>query len=92
MKDLETQIEYLKGEIKIYQQRLGLLPQERQGQTGQAEHQPLRKARVPFAIAQHQAQVQRSEEYWRAKAAAVDETGTTGSTSETTPTVSEKES
>lgn len=85
---LESEVEYLRGQVKIYQQRLGLLPQERQSQTEPTEHKPLRTAREPFAQMAHRVQLQRTEEYWKQRAAAANE-GTTGATSEVTPTVSE---
>ena len=88
--DLESQITYLKGQIEIYQGRLGLLPQTRQGESPAVEQRPLRQPRVPFAQAAAKIQADRTEEYWRQRAEAV-EIGATGSTSQTTATVSEKE-
>lgn len=89
--DLEYQIQYLKGQVEIYQARLGLLPQAVQSEKRETEQRPLRAPRVPFAVAAARIQADRTEAYWRERAAAVD-AGTTGSTSESTPTVSEKES
>lgn len=86
--DLESQIEYLRGEVKIYQGRLGLLPQERQSET-KTDHKPLRRAREPFPVIQARLQANLNEEYWREKAAAA--SAELGTTSEDTPTVTEKE-
>jgi hypothetical protein len=88
--DLQYQIDYLKGQVEIYQARLGLLPQAVQSEKRETEQRPLRAPRVPFAVAAARIQADRTEAYWRERAAAVD-AGTTGSTSESTPTVSEKE-
>lgn len=87
---LGDEIVYLKGQVEIYQRRLGLLPQERQEQPRQAQ-KPLRSARVPFAIAEAKAQTALTEQYWRDRAAnaSVGE-GVTGKTTDT-PTVSDKE-
>lgn len=93
LENLKEEVSYLREEIKIYQRRLGLLPQERQGETDKKESKPLRSARLPFAIAQAKIQTERTEAYWRAKADAVElGAGTTGKTSETTPTLSDKDS
>lgn len=89
--DLETQIGYLKGQIEIYQARLGLLPRSPQGEPRQTEQRPLRQPRVPFSVAAAKIQADRTEEYWKRRAATVND-GTTGSTSEATEPVSEKES
>lgn len=86
--DLENEIKYLREQVQIYQQRMGLLPQVRQVHSEQREIRPLRKAREPFAVAEARIQAQRSEEYWRARANAA-ESGTTGKT--LAPAVSDKE-
>jgi chromosome segregation ATPase len=90
LESLKEEISYLRNEIKIYQARMGLLPQERQGQTD-GRPTPLKSGRVPFAQAAAKISAQRTEEYWRQKAAAVDvEAGTTSTTTDT-PAVSDKE-
>jgi hypothetical protein len=88
---LSFELQYQKGQVEIYQARLGLLPQKQQAEIPKTEQRPLRQPRVPFSVAAAKIQADRTEEYWRQRAATVD-SGTTGSTSETTPTVSEKES
>lgn len=83
--DLVGQIEYLKGEIKLYQERLGLLPQQRQSQTV-SDLKPLRQARKPFNIVAHEIEKKRNEEYWKAQAdRAHEKLGTSGLTTESTP-------
>lgn len=70
--DLISQVEYLKEQVKIYQTRLGLLPQERQGALDKGKLEPLKKGREPFAVAAARVQAQRTQEYWERKAKAVD--------------------
>lgn len=76
--DLTGEIEYLRGQVTIYQQRLGLLPAQKEVREGPAL-KPMRIAREPFASVQAKVQSQRTEEYWKARAAAVD-AGTTAVT------------
>jgi chromosome segregation ATPase len=73
--DLEGQISYLQKQVEIYQQRLGLISPrvETQGSL-----MPARKAREPFAQAQARVQVERTEKYWRERAAATDIEGISG--------------
>lgn len=85
---LVEEVGYLRDQIKIYQTRLGLLPQERQSEPGTVRV-PLKRGREPFSVAQDRIQKERTEAYWRAKADAVDPTGTTGTTSTDSPTVSD---
>lgn len=92
LETLKGEVQYLRDQIEIYQRRLGLLPQERQSQTEATQHKPLRTAREPFAVAAARIQSQRTEEYWRQKANAANIEGVTGTTTENSPTVSEKES
>lgn len=93
LETVKSEVSYLRQQVEIYQRRLGLLPQERQGQTEATLQKPLRAARVPFAVAAANVQKQRTEDYWRAKANAVElADGVTGTTSSDTPTVSDKES
>lgn len=88
VKDLETQIEYLKEQVKIYQVRLGLLPQERQGQSDGKKLEPLKKGREPFSVVQARIETQQREAYWRKRADEA-ENSLTGKTTDT-PTVSEE--
>jgi len=94
IKYLREQVAYYQGQLEISQKammtRLGLLPQEQQGQIDKEVQKPLRSARIPFAVAQARIQTQRKEEYWKARANEVDLTGTVGTTSGT-ETVSDKE-
>lgn len=88
--DLQERIHYLEEQVKIYQVRLGLLPQERQGTSEGKETKPLRKARVPFNVVAARVQTDRTEAYWKARAEAA--SAVMGTTTQTdTPAVSDKE-
>ena len=77
---LEAQVEYLKGQVELYQVRMGLVtPAPAQG-VPLTEHKPIRKSREPFESLSARigkAQADKTEEYWRARAAAVDVAGVT---------------
>ena len=80
LEGLREEVTYLKGQVVIYQARLGLLPQEpRAQQIG--EQKILRKARVPFAVAEARIQTQRTEEYWKNRAKLADVGGVEAVTS-----------
>jgi hypothetical protein len=84
----DTQVEYLKGQIEIYQTRMGILMPKRDGSAEVSEPKPIRKSREPFeALSQRvaKAQADKTEEYWKARAAQVSVDGvTTPDSKETT--------
>lgn len=100
---LESEIAYLREQVSYHQNqaekvsngmmtRLGLLKDTVQGEQHEVVRKPLKSGRVPFAIAASRAASQRTKEYWLKKAGQTDpdETGTAGTTSTDTPTVSDK--
>jgi len=81
---LQTENDYLKAQIELYQIRMGLVVPPPNSGTIPVEHKPIRKSREPFEAMSARvakAQADANEEYWRKKAEAVDIAGVTSSES-----------
>lgn len=84
---LEQEAEYLKGQIELYQTRLGLRVPTPSQQGEKVEHKPIRKSREPFdqlSARIGKAQADKMEEYWRARIAAHEVSGVTSENTEET--------
>jgi hypothetical protein len=82
--DSLDQIAYLKGQIELYQKRIGLIVEERP--TSDKVMEPIARKREPFHVAAQRVETERTRKYWEERAAkAVD-----AITTEETPVTEDK--
>jgi hypothetical protein len=83
--DSLEQIKYLRGQIELYQKRLGLIIEERP-KDAEKVMEPIARKREPFHAAAQRIETERTKKYWEARAAKAAD----AVTSETSPVTEDK--